>query len=97
MATKTSNGTGGRLRQVCDGWDVDVDGVVMHLTSKPDEKQLAKMVESFRATITEAKEPAIEPELDYRVKYEEVKAERDVLAARVVSLEAAVKPVEVSR
>jgi len=95
MATKTSTGTDGRLRQVCDGWDIAVDGVVMHLTSRPDEKQLAEMIESFRATITEAKEPAIEPELDYRMKYEEVKAERDVLAARVVSLEAAVKLMEV--
>ena len=95
MATKTSNGTDGRLRQVCDGWDIDVDGVVMHLTSKPDEKQLAEMVESFRATITEAKEPIIE--LDYRMMYEEVKAERDVLAARVASLEAPVKPGEVKR
>ena len=97
MATKTSNGTDGGLRQVCDGWDVDVDGVIMHLTSKPDEKQLAEMVESFRATIAEAEQPIIEPEPDYRMKYDEVKAERDVLAARVVSLEAAVKLVEVKR
>jgi len=41
MPTPTIIPTDGRLRQVCDGWDVDVDGVVLHFTSEPTEADVA--------------------------------------------------------